>query len=118
MEESGFHTGIESLDAPPPEGTGSTDVADVSFIVPTAGFAVATAPLGVPWHSWATTASHGTVAGFKGAVVATKVLVLTAIDLYIEPQHIKDAKSYFDQQTGGKPYRSPLPEGQQVQLPE
>ena len=38
IEEIGFHTGIEGLDAPPPEGTGSTDVADVSFVVPTAGF--------------------------------------------------------------------------------
>jgi len=107
IEEIGFHTGIEGLDAPPPEGTGSTDVADVSFVVPTAGFGVATAPLGVPWHSWATTASHG-----------TKVLVLTAIDLYTEPRLIQEAKAYFDQQTGGKSYKSPLPEGQQVPLPD
>ncbi len=117
-EEIGFHTEIEALDAPPPEGTGSTDVADVSFIVPTAGFGVATAPQKVPWHSWATTASHGTEAGFKGAVVATKVLVLPAIDLYTDPELLKEAQIYFEQQTEGKPYKSPLPEGQKVKLPD
>ncbi|MFQ5604806.1 MAG: amidohydrolase, partial [bacterium] len=70
-EEKGFNAKIEPLaDEPgPPEG-GSTDVAEVSWIVPTAGFRVATAAESVPWHSWATTACHGTEAARKAAVVA------------------------------------------------
>ncbi|CAN5595603.1 M20 family metallopeptidase [soil metagenome] len=116
----GFHTGINEI--PPdwkkrPVQGGSTDVAEVSFIAPTAGLIVATAPMGVPWHSWATTASHGTLAGFKGADVATRVLTLTGIDLLTNEKLRKEAKDYFIQQTGGKEYQSPLPQDQQVTLP-
>jgi len=97
---------------------GSTDVAEVSYIAPTAGFTVTTAPKGVPWHSWATTASHGTLAGKKGADVATKVLTLTGIDLFTNENLLKEAKEYFLIQTGGKPYQSPIPADQEVILPE
>lgn len=117
----GFHTGINEIpddwQKKLPQG-GSTDVAEVSFIAPTAGIIVATAPIGVPWHSWATTASHGTVAAFKGADVATQVLTLTGIDLLTNEKLRKAAKDYFQKQTGGKKYQSPLPEGQKVALPD
>ena len=120
-EEKGFLTNIKDIPSDwktkLPEG-GSTDVAEVSFITPTVGFRVATAPYDVPWHSWATSASHGTLAAFKGAVVASKVLTLTAIDLFTDETLRKEAKSYFIKQTGGKPYISPLPEGQKVMLPQ
>jgi aminobenzoyl-glutamate utilization protein B len=116
----GFHTGINEIPSDwkkrPPQG-GSTDVAEVSFIAPTAGIIVATAPMGVPWHSWATTASHGTLAAFKGADVATRVITLTGIDLLTNEKLRKEAKDYFQKHTGGKEYQSPLPEGQKVVLP-
>ena len=96
---------------------GSTDVAEVSFITPTAGFSVATAPLGVPWHSWATSASHGTAAGRKGAAIAAKVLAATGIDILTNADLREEAKKEFLRKTGGRPYQSPLPEGQQVVLP-
>ena len=120
-DEIGFLTNIK--DIPPdwknklPEG-GSTDVAEVSFITPTVGFLVATAPYNVPWHSWATSASHGTKAGYKGAVVATKVLTLTAIDLFTDETLRQEAKNYFIKQTAGKPYLSPIPKDQKVMLPQ
>jgi len=100
-----------------PKG-GSTDVAEVSYITPTAGFRVATAPFSVPWHSWATNASHGTVAAYKGAVVATKVLTLTAIDLFMNEELRENAKEYFNQSTGGKTYVAPIPKEQKVMLPK
>lgn len=99
-------------------GGGSTDAAEVSFLVPTAAFFIATAPIGVPWHSWATSASHGTSAGFKGAQVATKVLTLTAIDLLTDKNLRDEAKTYFDIKTQGKTYKSPLPKDQRVTLPK
>jgi len=120
-EEKGFLTTIKEIPKDwktrLPEG-GSTDVAEVSFIAPTVGFRVATAPFGVPWHSWATSASHGTVSAYKGAEVATKVLTLTAIDLYTNSDLLQKAKEYFREQTGGKVYSSPIPPEQQVMLPE
>jgi aminobenzoyl-glutamate utilization protein B len=119
-KEVGFKTDIKDI----PENWqdlmptgGSTDVAEVSFITPTAGFGVVTAPYGVPWHSWATSASHGTVAAYKSTEVATKVLTLTAIDLYMDEDLRKNAKDYFDKVTKGKTYKSPLPKDQKVILP-
>ena len=68
---------------------GSTDVAEVSWIVPTAGFTIATAAKDIPWHSWAATACHGTAAGRKGAVIAAKVIAATGIDLLTNPELIE-----------------------------
>ena len=120
-EQVGFKTELE----PMPEklenlepGGGSTDVAEVSFIAPTAGFSVVTAPDKVPWHSWATAASHGTIAGFNGSDVASKILAVTGIELFTSPKLLAEAKDYFMMKTGGKPYQSPLPIDQKIVLPE
>lgn len=113
IEEKGFDTEIKPLadETEPPSG-GSTDVAEVSWITPTAGFGVATAAADVPWHSWATTACHGTEAGKKGAVVAAKVIAATGLDLLTQPDLVKAAKDFFQKATEGKPYKSPIPKDQ------
>jgi aminobenzoyl-glutamate utilization protein B len=112
-EEKGIHSKVEPLaDQLKPLEGGSTDVAEVSWITPTAGFSVATAAEGVPWHSWATTACHGTSIGHKGAVVAAKVIAATGVDLLTRPDVVQKAKAYFQQATGGKPYQSPIPKDQ------
>lgn len=120
-KEEGFRTDVKKIPnnwrSVLPSG-GSTDVAEVSFITPTAGFGVATAPFGVPWHSWATSSSHGTSAGFKGAQIATKVLTLTGVDLLTNAKLLKAAKADFMKTTGGKTYKSPIPDGQKVVLPK
>ena len=119
IEEVGFSTAVKPLaEGPEPARGGSTDVAEVSYIAPTAGFSVATAAAGIPWHSWAATACHGTNAGVKGAVVATKVLALTGADVLLDANLRNAAQDFFAEKTGGAPYVSPLPLGQQVQLPE
>ena len=76
-----------------------------------------TAAAEVPWHSWATTACHGTDAGVKGAVVAAKVLALTGTDLLTDPDLLREARAFFEEKTGGKPYQSPVPQDQAVPLP-
>jgi aminobenzoyl-glutamate utilization protein B len=112
-EEKGFNRKIEPLaDKPEPVTGGSTDVAEVSWIAPTAGFRVTTAAADVPWHSWATTACHGTTAGRKGATVAAKVIATTGIDLLTRPSLVQEAKSFFVKATKGRPYQSPLPADQ------
>ncbi len=58
-----------------------TDVAEVSFVSPTAGFSVTAAAAGVPSHSWATLARRGTESAVEGAMVAAKVLAATCSDL-------------------------------------
>jgi aminobenzoyl-glutamate utilization protein B len=104
-------------DKPQPPSGGSTDVAEVSWITPTVGLSVVTAPEHVPWHSWATTAYHGTPGAAKGAWVAAKVMALTGVDLFTDPDLRQRARTAFLTKTGGAPYHSPLPPGQRPPVP-
>lgn len=81
-------------------GSGSTDVGDVSYTVPTAGFSTATWVPGTPAHSWQAVAAGGTSIGFKGMQNAAKVLALTAIELFERPEHIAAAKAEFNERRG------------------
>ncbi|MCP5053529.1 MAG: amidohydrolase [bacterium] len=110
-EELGYYDKVKPLPAELEEPSGgSTDAAEVSWIVPTAAFSVATAADKVPWHSWATTACHGTAAARKGALVAAKVFATTGIDLLTNPKLIKKAKQFYDKTAKGRTYVSPLDE--------
>jgi len=118
VETKGFDAELKPLKPEPePVEGGSTDVAEVSYITPTVGLQVTTAAAEIPWHSWATTACHGTGAGVKGAVVAAKVLALTGIDLLVDAELRKKAKEFFLEKTGGKPYQCPIPKDQKPPLP-
>lgn len=109
-EEKGFNEKIKALpDKPGEVKGGSTDAAEVSWIVPTVGFRVTTAAKDIPWHNWATTACHGTRASRKGAVVAAKVIAATGIDLLTKPTLLKESKEFFLKAKDGKPYQSPIP---------
>ena len=117
-EESGLRATIDPLaDVPLPASGGSSDVADVSYISPTVEFSVTTAAEHIPWHSWATSASHGTAGAIKGAQVATKALALMGAELILDADLLRRAKEAHAEATGGVPYKSPIPEGQAVRLP-
>lgn len=80
--------------------SGSTDVGDVSFAVPTVGMRAATWVPGTPAHSWQAVAAGGTSIGNKGMMVAAKALSLTAIDLFENPDLVKKAKEEFVKRRG------------------
>ncbi|MEZ2414742.1 amidohydrolase [Muriicola sp. E247] len=80
--------------------SGSTDVGDVSFAVPTVGMRAATWVPGTPAHSWQAVAAGGTSIGNKGMMVAAKALSLTAIDLFEDPDLVKKAKEEFIKRRG------------------
>ena len=73
-------------------GYGSTDVGDVSWLVPTAGARIASWVPGTPGHSWQAVASGGTSIGLKGEKLAAQVLSDTAIEIYLNPKIIEDAE--------------------------
>jgi len=79
---------------------GSTDVGDVSWNVPTAGFRAATWVPGTASHSWQAVASGGTSIGLKGTEMAVKTLSATAIELFLQPELIKSAKLELAQRVG------------------
>jgi aminobenzoyl-glutamate utilization protein B len=81
-------------------GAGSTDVGDVSWTVPTAGFRIATWVPGTPAHSWQAVAAGGMSIGMKGMQNAAKVMALTATELYQRPDLIAAAKAEFEQRRG------------------
>jgi aminobenzoyl-glutamate utilization protein B len=97
-------------------GYGSTDVADVSWLVPTAGFKTATFVPGTPGHSWQSTASAGMSIGRKGMMNAAKVLALAALDLFTDPKEVAAAKASFTERKAGQEYRSRLPADQKAPL--
>jgi len=101
----------------PPQG-GSTDVAEVTRLAPGVSIYVATAGIDLPWHSWATSASHGRPSAAKGASVAAKTLAMTAIDFLLDQDLRERAKAEFDKKMKDHPYVSPVPEGQKAILPE
>ena len=92
----------------PDAGGGSTDVGDVSYVVPTVGLTTATWVPGVPAHSWQAVACGGTDIGIKGLMVAAKTMALTAIDLYNDKNIIDKATEEFKLQRGSYQYKALL----------
>jgi len=75
---------------------GSTDVGDVSWVVPTAGLTSATWVPGTAAHSWQAVAAGGTSIGSKGMMIAAKAIAATAIDLFEQPALIQNAWKEFN----------------------
>jgi aminobenzoyl-glutamate utilization protein B len=119
IEEKGLDTEIKPLaDEPEPVSGGSTDVAEVSYIAPTVSVGITSAAADIPWHSWATAASHGTEGSIAAAEVAAKVMALTGVDMLIDASLLERAKEFYLEKTEGKPYESPIPVDQAPPLPE
>lgn len=108
----GLHTTVEPLEVTDPNaGGGSTDVGDVSWVVPTIRLSVATAPIGTPWHSWAVVACGGMSIGHKGMLHASKILSMTMIDLFEDPKKMEAVKAEFKQRKGDGVYKGLIPDG-------
>ncbi|MGZ3444189.1 MAG: amidohydrolase [Myxococcaceae bacterium] len=88
--------------------TASSDIGEVSAAVPLSELAVATRPLGTVAHHWAQTSCAAHPIGFKGMLVAAKVLAASGVDLLSDPAVVAAAKADFLKATDGKPYQSPL----------
>ncbi|MDN3657400.1 hypothetical protein QWZ08_17240 [Ferruginibacter paludis] len=84
---------------------GSTDVGDVSYIVPTVGLSTATWVPGTAAHSWQAVACGGKDMGTRGMIAAAKTLAFTAIDLYLNPALIKKATDEFNTLKGDYKYK-------------
>jgi len=100
--------GIEPLKTVIDAGGGSTDVGDVSYVVPTVGMEAATWIPGTAAHSWQAVACGGTETGTKGMMVAAKTMALTAIDLFTDPVLINKAKEEFKKSRGDYQYKALL----------
>lgn len=81
-------------------GGGSTDVGDISWLVPTAGLSTATWVPGTSAHTWQAVAAGGMSIGQKGMMVAAKTLTLTAMDIFKNPSVTTEALGELNKRRG------------------
>jgi len=112
-EESGVDGSIQPIKDPPPDDPpgGSTDVGDVSWIVPTLHLSVTTAPKDTPWHSWPVVAAGGMSIGHKGLEHAAKTLAATMVDLFEDAELRAAMRAEFSEKTKGQIYKSYVADG-------
>ena len=89
---------------------GSTDVGDVSWVVPLVQADGATIAIGSPFHSWQFTAQGKSPHAKKGMVHVAKVMAATALDALQNPGLIAAAKAELVARTGGQAYICPIPD--------
>lgn len=109
QEEAPLCDFIVPLDAVGESMVGSTDVADVSWTVPTVEARVTTYAIGTPGHSWQLTAQGKAPAAHKGLAYAAKVMAATAAEAISDETLIARAKQDFHARTAKTPYVCPIP---------
>ncbi|WP_307813215.1 amidohydrolase [Streptomyces sp. N35] len=113
LPAKGMHAEIAELTPPNPVfmGGGSTDVADISWNVPTVSMGAALAPIGTKMHTWSTASCAAAAPGQAAVVAAAKYLAATAVDLVTQPERLKAVKDEFAERTEGVKWKTALPDG-------
>jgi aminobenzoyl-glutamate utilization protein B len=78
----------------------STDVGDITWVVPTAGLGTATWVPGAPAHSWQAVATGSMSIGLKGMINAAKVIAMTGVDIFNNPTIAEKAKKELAEKVG------------------
>jgi aminobenzoyl-glutamate utilization protein B len=89
---------------------GSTDVGDVSWVVPTVQVHAPTIAIGTPLHTWQVVAQGKSPAAHKAMVQAAKAMAGLGVRALTEPDLIAAAKADLKKRTARTPYVSPLPD--------
>jgi aminobenzoyl-glutamate utilization protein B len=112
LESKGINGTVKPLEETKkdPDG-GSTDVGDVSYIVPEITLLATTAPYESPWHSWVVVACGGMSIGHKGMLYASKTLGTTMVDLFENEKLRNDIKEEFLKRKGKEVWKAMLPDG-------
>ena len=100
---------LEKTNEEPPSA--SSDVGDVSWVVPEISLQVTTAPYNVPWHSWAVVACGGMSIGHKGMLYASKAIAMTMVDLFEKEDLRGEIKKEFIKRKGNQVYKAMIPDG-------
>jgi aminobenzoyl-glutamate utilization protein B len=106
--DGSIHPLAVTLDDPP---GASSDVGDVSWIVPEISLGGVTAGAGVPWHSWAVVACGGMSIGHKGMLFSAKALAMTMVDAFENAEFRAAVKKEFLERKGNRVYKPVIPEG-------
>ena len=87
----------------------STDVGDVSWVVPTSQITSVCLAAGTPMHTWQTVAQVQTSYAKKGMINAAKVLAMSAVQLFEDPQLVDAAKKDKEMEAGRENYETLIP---------
>ena len=90
-------------------GGGSTDVGDVSWVVPTAQVYTSCYAAGTALHSWQAVAQGKSSIAHKGMLAAAKVMAYVGAELLLNPELIERAKADWKEELDGETYPNPLP---------
>lgn len=102
--------GIAPLDRPEKGSFGSTDLGDVSWVVPTVQARVATCAAGTILPTWQMTAHGKTDLAKKGMIHAGLTMAGTAISLFEDPALISAARQEHARRLSETPYVCPIPD--------
>lgn len=108
VETTGMPKSVLPAKFPPPTMGGSTDVGEVSWIAPTMGLMGQTMPEGCMVHTWQARSCHGMSIGYKGLMMATKVIASLGADLFTDADLLAAAKADFKERVGDYVFKSPL----------
>lgn len=101
---------IVPADAPAMSLSGSTDVADVSWVIPTVQMWGANYAIGTPFHSWQMVAQGKSGPAIKGMIHAAAAMAATGADVFLDAELRERAKSNLAQRVGRDGYVCPLPD--------
>jgi len=87
---------------------GSTDIGDVSWVVPTVQVHAPTVAIGTPFHTWQVVTQGKMPAAHKAMVHAAKAMAATGLAAITDPILMESAKAALSEQTARTPYVSPL----------
>lgn len=113
QKENGYPDSVNQLRKPSgvQVGGGSSDVGEVTLIVPTASLNFPGIVPGAVGHHWSTVTSGYGTAAWKGLNAGAKVMAGTALDLMTKPKLLEEIKNEFAAYSKTHPYKSFLPEG-------
>jgi aminobenzoyl-glutamate utilization protein B len=107
VEEQGLATELGEMGGPVQEprlGGGSDDIGDISWAVPTVTMRFPSNIPGGPGHHWANAVAMATPIAHKGASAGARVIAMTLMDLFLNPELVPAAKEYFAEQTAEHQY--------------
>ena len=104
-----LHDGLLPMPTREEVSMGTTDVGDVSWIVPTVQCHTACFAIGTPFHTWQLVTQGNLPAAHKGMVLAAKAMATTAADCLRNPDIVARAKAELKERTGGRSYVCPIP---------
>ena len=120
IESAYSHAGIDMVegqvlaekvvagDVKPVDMGGSTDVADVSWVVPTVSLWGANYAIGTPFHSWQMTAQGKSSIAIKGMTHAAMVMAATGSDLISNKTILDDAWNEHNKTIKKEGYMLPI----------